>query len=43
MRDAGGAVTHLDLGTFVLTRGPYDPAGPQPGGVDEGGWRPASG
>ena len=43
VRDSGGAVTHLDLGTFVLTRGPYDPAGPQPGGVDEGGWRPTSG
>jgi CubicO group peptidase (beta-lactamase class C family) len=30
---------HLDLGTFVFTRTPYDPAAPVPGGVDEGGWR----
>jgi D-alanyl-D-alanine carboxypeptidase len=39
VRDAAGAVTHLDLGTFVLTRGPYHPAGPIPGGVDPAGWR----
>jgi CubicO group peptidase (beta-lactamase class C family) len=30
---------HLDLGTFVFTRSPYDPDAPVPGGVDEGGWR----
>ncbi len=30
---------HLDLGTFVFTRTPYDPAAPVPGGVDEAGWR----
>jgi CubicO group peptidase (beta-lactamase class C family) len=30
---------HLDLGTFILTRTPYDPAAPVPGGVDESGWR----
>jgi CubicO group peptidase (beta-lactamase class C family) len=30
---------HLDLGTFVFTRTPYDPAAPVPGGVDERGWR----
>jgi hypothetical protein len=30
---------HLDLGTFVFTRTPYDPAAPVPGGVDEQGWR----
>lgn len=34
-----GEVTHLDLGSFVFTRQPYDPAAPVPGGVDEGGWR----
>jgi hypothetical protein len=39
VRDASGAVTHLDLGTFVLTRGPYRPEGSVPGGVDPGGWR----
>ncbi|RBY92850.1 serine hydrolase [Blastococcus sp. TF02A-30] len=30
---------HLDLGTFVFTRTPYDPAAPVPGGVHEEGWR----
>jgi hypothetical protein len=30
---------HLDLGTFVFTRTPYDPDAPVPGGVHEGGWR----
>jgi CubicO group peptidase (beta-lactamase class C family) len=34
------AEDHLDLGTFVFTRTPYDPAAPVPGGVDEAGWRP---
>jgi CubicO group peptidase (beta-lactamase class C family) len=29
---------HLDVGTFVHTRTPYDPAAPVPGGVDPGGW-----
>jgi hypothetical protein len=35
----GGSVVALDLGSFVFSRTPYDPAAPQPGGVDEGGWR----
>ncbi|MFG2138762.1 serine hydrolase domain-containing protein [Streptomyces sp. NPDC048650] len=39
VRAADGSVSHLDLGTFVFTRGPYEPAGPVPGGVDEAGWR----
>ena len=30
---------HLDLGTFVFTRTPYDPDAPVPGGVDDAGWR----
>ncbi|UOY00753.1 serine hydrolase domain-containing protein [Blastococcus sp. PRF04-17] len=30
---------HLDLGTFVFTRTPYDPEAPVPGGVDQRGWR----
>ena len=34
------AADHLDVGTFVFTRTPYDPAAPVPGGVDEDGWRP---
>jgi CubicO group peptidase (beta-lactamase class C family) len=33
------AADHLDLGTFVFTRSPYDPQAPVPGGVDERGWR----
>jgi CubicO group peptidase (beta-lactamase class C family) len=38
-RDTAGTVSHLDLGTFVFTRQPYDPAAPVPGGVDAAGWR----
>ncbi|WP_433717823.1 serine hydrolase domain-containing protein [Actinoplanes sp. CA-051413] len=38
-RDAAGAVSHLDLGTFIFTRQPYHPEGPVPGGVDPAGWR----
>jgi CubicO group peptidase (beta-lactamase class C family) len=30
---------HLDLGTFVFTRAPYDPDAPVPGGIDDRGWR----
>ena len=30
---------HLDLGTFVFTRSPYDPDAPVPGGVDDRGWQ----
>jgi CubicO group peptidase (beta-lactamase class C family) len=33
------AEDHLDLGTFIFTRTPYDPGAPVPGGVDEDGWR----
>ncbi|MDT0274634.1 serine hydrolase domain-containing protein [Blastococcus goldschmidtiae] len=33
------AEDHLDLGTFIFTRTPYDPAAPVPGGVDERGWQ----
>jgi CubicO group peptidase (beta-lactamase class C family) len=29
---------HLDLGSFVFTRTPYDPDAPVPGGVDDAGW-----
>jgi CubicO group peptidase (beta-lactamase class C family) len=39
VRDESGAVTHLDLGTFIFTRSPYDPDAPVPGGVDPAGWR----
>ncbi|MGV9312969.1 serine hydrolase domain-containing protein [Streptomyces sp. NPDC003691] len=34
-----GTVRHLDLGSFVLTREPYEPDAGVPGGVDPGGWR----
>ena len=39
VRGGDGAVDHLDLGSFVFTREPYDPRAAVPGGVDEGGWR----
>lgn len=38
--DVAGDVVALDIGTFILTREPYDPRGPIPGGVDDAGWRP---
>ncbi|MEV0174498.1 serine hydrolase domain-containing protein [Streptomyces sp. NPDC050803] len=34
-----GSVSHLDLGSFVFTRQPYDEEAPVPGGVDPEGWR----
>ncbi|MFI0906056.1 serine hydrolase domain-containing protein [Streptomyces sioyaensis] len=39
VRDEDGSVSHLDLGTFVFTRGPYEPSEPVPGGVEPEGWR----
>jgi CubicO group peptidase (beta-lactamase class C family) len=39
VRDSGGRLTHLDIGSFVFTREPYDPDAPIPGGVDPAGWR----
>ncbi|MFJ9792283.1 serine hydrolase domain-containing protein [Streptomyces globosus] len=39
VRGPDGAVSHLDLGSFVFTRQPYDPEAPVPGGVDPQGWR----
>jgi hypothetical protein len=38
VRDADGRLTHLDIGSFVFTRTPYDPDAPIPGGVDPDGW-----
>ena len=35
----GDRVVALDVGTFVFSRTPYDPAAPHPGGVDDAGWR----
>jgi CubicO group peptidase (beta-lactamase class C family) len=34
-----GPVSHLDLGSFVFTRQPYEEGAPVPGGVDPEGWR----
>ncbi|WP_284577429.1 serine hydrolase domain-containing protein [Streptomyces sp. 2P-4] len=39
VRGPDGTVSHLDLGSFVFTRQPYDPEAPVPGGVDPQGWR----
>ncbi|MFJ6944454.1 serine hydrolase domain-containing protein [Streptomyces wuyuanensis] len=39
VRRPDGRLIHLDLGSFVFTRDPYDPAAEVPGGVDQGGWR----
>ncbi|MFV2117613.1 serine hydrolase domain-containing protein [Streptomyces sp. Act-28] len=39
IRRRDGSVSHLDLGSFVFTREPYEPGDAVPGGVDEGGWR----
>ncbi|WNI16583.1 serine hydrolase domain-containing protein [Actinacidiphila sp. ITFR-21] len=36
VRDRDGSVSHLDLGSFVFTRRPYDPSDPVPGGFR--GW-----
>lgn len=38
VRRADGTLSHLDIGSFVFTRSPYDPAAPIPGGVDPAGW-----
>ena len=38
VRRPDSSVSHLDIGSFVLTRSPYDPAADVPGGVDEAGW-----
>ncbi|MGW7380285.1 serine hydrolase domain-containing protein [Streptomyces sp. NPDC054794] len=37
VRRPDGAVSHLDLGSFVFTRQPYEEGAPVPGGVE--GWR----
>ncbi|CAL9508122.1 serine hydrolase domain-containing protein [Streptomyces sp. enrichment culture] len=39
VRRPDGSVSHLDLGSFVFTRQPYDETAPVPGGVDPEGWR----
>lgn len=39
VRRPDGSVSHLDLGSFVFTRQPYDDGAVVPGGVDPEGWR----
>ncbi|MFC8143714.1 serine hydrolase domain-containing protein [Streptomyces paradoxus] len=39
VRRPDGSVSHLDLGSFVFTRQPYDEGAPVPGGIDPKGWR----
>ncbi|MFF4832364.1 serine hydrolase domain-containing protein [Streptomyces sp. NPDC001315] len=39
VRRSDGSVDHLDLGSFVFTRQPYDEEASVPGGVDPDGWR----
>ncbi|MFI5616016.1 serine hydrolase domain-containing protein [Streptomyces sp. NPDC051567] len=39
VRRPDGSVSHLDLGSFVFTREPYDAQAPVPGGTDPQGWR----
>ncbi|MFF5447454.1 serine hydrolase domain-containing protein [Streptomyces sp. NPDC012888] len=39
VRGPDGSLSHLDLGSFVFTRLPYDAGAPVPGGVDPAGWR----
>ncbi|WP_128983723.1 serine hydrolase domain-containing protein [Streptomyces roseicoloratus] len=40
VRRPDGSVSHLDLGSFVFTREPYEQGNAAvPGGVDEAGWR----
>jgi CubicO group peptidase (beta-lactamase class C family) len=39
VRSSSGELVALDIGGFLFTRTPYDPAAPVPGGVDPQGWR----
>ena len=39
VRAADGSADHLNLGTFVFTREPYDQAAPPAATPDPGGWR----
>ncbi|MFJ6727587.1 serine hydrolase domain-containing protein [Streptomyces sp. NPDC091281] len=39
VRRPDGTVDHLDLGSFVFTRQPYEEGASVPGGVDAAGWR----
>ncbi|MET8981611.1 serine hydrolase domain-containing protein [Streptomyces sp. NPDC004539] len=39
VRRPDGTLSHLDVGSFVFTRQPYDDEAAVPGGVDPEGWR----
>ncbi|ONH62516.1 serine hydrolase [Frankia sp. CcI49] len=39
VRAADGTAAHLDIGTFVFTRTPYDPGVDIPGGIDPDPWQ----
>ncbi|MFI8241035.1 serine hydrolase domain-containing protein [Streptomyces sp. NPDC085866] len=39
VRRPDGSLVHLDLGSFVFTRQPYEEGAEVPGGVDPKGWR----
>ncbi|NBM15539.1 serine hydrolase [Streptomyces sp. GC420] len=39
VRRPDGSASHLDFGSFVFTREPYEAGAPVPGGVDPGGWQ----
>ncbi|AIV35397.1 serine hydrolase domain-containing protein [Streptomyces sp. CCM_MD2014] len=39
VRHPDGSVSHLDVGSFVFTRQPYEEGSAVPGGVDPEGWR----
>lgn len=39
VRRPDGSVSHLDLGSFVFGRQPYEEGASVPGGVDPEGWR----
>lgn len=43
VRGPDGTATALDVGSFIYTRTPYDPAAPVPGGVHPDGWQAGSG
>lgn len=42
VRRPDGEVSHLDLGTFIFTRTPYEDSGVVPGDIDPDGWRAGS-
>ncbi|MEU0871844.1 serine hydrolase domain-containing protein [Nocardia brasiliensis] len=39
IRDPDGTPQRLELVSYILTRAPYEPADPIPGGVDPAGWQ----